>query len=946
IWSIPTISGTGALAVGTALTMNANSTFGLTGMDLINNGTMSGDGTINLSVGNSFTNNGTINPGGVGTVGALTINGNTILGNASVLNFDLGGVGGGQSDSLNVFGNATLAGTVNGQIVAAHVPVFGSAYPVLYVSGSASGVIPSLNLPLGFTPGYNLAAGEALRMIYSNNVNTFTNLAGGLSWTLPGNWSGSVLPSALDIALISAGYSVVHDTGADTVTGLFINGGNALNVSGGSLTVSGTTTLNGALTVSGTGAASFYGLLDGAATGQVNVTGGILNLSTNSSISSFNLGGGTVNAPAGLNVGNFNHSGGWLNGTGTLVVTNSFNQAISNQIVGGLGDTFSSISITQVFGNLLADRLGATGSVAIFANGDVSIKGVAVTGTGLLSSQDAVNIQSTGWVKTEAVSAASGSIRISGDAGVDLDTLDWTPTIHAQTGDVHIGSAVGNVMATYWANVIGQNVNISAAGSVSDGAAPNFGTITANALNVVAGGGINLNTAVANIATNNSGTGNTLINNKGVLMVGSMGDTLGSVTLNNGGNLTVSGISANGLNLTASGTTSDILVNGSATSSNGMTVVAGQDILVGPGGGALIATVGPQTITAGRDISVIQQGGSAYVESWTGLQTLAVGRDLLVQVTNNSGLESHIESSAGQTISVGRNLTMNALDIDQARINNYGGNQFIAVGGDMTLNAVQDIAHIQSTAGTQTINVAGNLSMSGKSSFDNAYLFGALGQTITVGGKLSMLGGTGAADIASNGSLNLIAAGMDLTGGVSANGQAILISHSDVKLGSGAALSAGAGGNMIIAAQGNFFNNSGITTPITAGNAIIYVASQSGSSLGGMVPGFTFYGCSYGNCTVNLPKSGIGFVYRASAQPNSSQGRETELQIEKLVNTIAMVPSGFIGDKPLVASVVMDVPPVDTPVKQKNEAEAEAAVEASVTDPTVPQTLQPLQMCQ
>jgi len=81
------------------------------------------------------------------------------------------------------------------------------------------------------------------------------------------------------------------------------------------------------------------------------------------------------------------------------------------------------------------------------------------------------------------------------------------------------------------------------------------------------------------------------------------------------------------------------------------------------------------------------------------------------------------------------------------------------------------------------------------------------------------------------------------------------------------------------------------------------------------------------------------------SQPVAPTVSETELQVGKLVNTIAMLPGAFVDIKPLVAPVVMDVTPVVTTEEQKKEAEAAVAAGATVLVTTEAQEPQPMMQC-
>ena len=291
-------------------------------------GSIRGSGTLNLGTG-TLTNSGSISPGTTFAPGTLAISGNLQLASGSTLNIKLGGTRDGQYDKLTVTGDVTLGGAVIGSLMEGYTPSNADAISFLTMGGLASGRFGDTNnLPAGFNIGYDLAGGEAARMIFAGgdggtNTDTFTNASGTLEWSTPGNWSTGVLPGPADAALISSNVAVTHATTAnDSIATLTINSLNSLNVSGGSLTVSGVTTLGGTLTVSGTGSAALNGALNGGATGQVNVSsGGTLTLGATSSLNSLSMAGGSLTSAEALTVAsNLTINGGTLTSSGALIL--------------------------------------------------------------------------------------------------------------------------------------------------------------------------------------------------------------------------------------------------------------------------------------------------------------------------------------------------------------------------------------------------------------------------------------------------------------------------------------------------------------------------------------------------------------------------------------------------------------------------------------------------
>ncbi len=396
----------GTIYVGPGSTFSDTSGF-------TNTGTLFGTGTIVVGTGTAgLINQGTINPGGTGVAGTLNIGGDLQLATGSILNIEMGGAGAGESDALAVTGNITMGDTLNTSLINGYVPSNADYIPFLMTGGTASGTFATTNLPPGFSAGYNLAAGEAARLIYSSSgTDTFTNAAGGLDWATPGNWSFGILPGTLDTALISSGYAVTHTTGTDAIAALTINSGNSLDISGGSLAVSGNTTLGGLLTVSG-GSAALNGGVSGATSGQIGVSAGTLT-----------LGAGTTTTLNSLAL-----TGGTLNGAGALVVNGSFSQA-----PGTMGNAFSSINITQTAGDLTAGAMGATGPVSLTALNGALILNNVITGASFNGQATAgVDLGTAGTI-TE--SGTGNAIILNAGAGNFTDSNSSATALSAASGN-------------------------------------------------------------------------------------------------------------------------------------------------------------------------------------------------------------------------------------------------------------------------------------------------------------------------------------------------------------------------------------------------------------------------------------------------------------------------------------------------------------------------------
>ncbi len=376
----------------------SGSTF-LAANDFTNTGTLSGSGTLRLgSAGTgTLTNQGGIAPGN--SPGTLSIEGNLTLGSNSVLTMEVGGATAGQFDRVAVSGNLQMGGSLNATLINGYQPANGDFLPLLASGGTASGSIALPTLPSGFTLGYNLAAGEAARMIFSNLAGSriFTNAAGDLDWATSANWGGS-LPGASDTAVISAGFAVSHASGTDSIGGLTLSSANALNVSGGSLSVSGAALLDGSFTVSGSGAVTLGGAVSGV--GSVALQGGTLTLNGSTSLVALNFSGGTLGGSGSLDVnGSFTRSGGTV-APGLARI--SLQQASGNLAAGALSAGTLALATQDAAGTLLVDgALASTGTLTLDAAGALQVA-AGVTAQSMVLQGRGVQLGSAGLLSASA----------------------------------------------------------------------------------------------------------------------------------------------------------------------------------------------------------------------------------------------------------------------------------------------------------------------------------------------------------------------------------------------------------------------------------------------------------------------------------------------------------------------------------------------------------------
>lgn len=685
------------------------------------NGTSTPVPDTNWGVG--ILNGGTVRTTAAGG-GALTIIGSASPADGGIVL--LGGnvtSGGGEirmvstSGAIGLANGAVVGGPGSGNILMK----IGDSSPIVVGSGTINAGSGALTLSLAggdVNDNNNSITAGALRLLGTGiyNLGGINNNVG----TLAANVTGNVTYNDTDGFAIGSVTS--FDGAAVTTTNGVTATGNALFNAGGAITTSG-----GVVTANS---------LSATAMGGIALATQVTNLTTS------NTGAGNTD----------------ISNTGALTVN-------------GMSDASGSITLNNagsvsVVGGVSANGSALTNGIALSATGALSDitfsgQGGANTASGSISLNAGQDIIHTGGA--QQINSSSGAVTLA--AGRDITHTGGAQQINSSSGAMllnagrdilHTGSTTSQI------NTFSGAMTLMAGRDIVHTDASQINSYS-GAMLLSAGRDI-VHSGSASQINNNGGSltitagqdfihsaSNQINTNSGALNItasrdflhnasGQINTSSGTMTLDVGGNFLYTGsgqinAASSAQTITVGGNLDVAGASSQIRSGGNQAVSAGRDISVGPSGG-LIAATGMQAITAGRDLSVIQNNGSAYVESG-GLQTITVGRNLLVQVTNSSGAEAHIEGGAGQNITVGGNLTLNALDNDQTRINANGGNQTITVGGNMTLNAAQDIAHVQSLAGTQTVMVSGNSSLTG----GGAYMAGSLGQAIVVGGNLDVTRG-------------------------------------------------------------------------------------------------------------------------------------------------------------------------------------------------------------
>ncbi len=838
----PSLQNPGILRVNNGGTLGTSTSF-----TNESTGVVGGRGTLVVASGTgTFTNRGALVPGGNFSGGMFTVTGNVDLADGTLL-VALGGTGAGQSGQLAVGGNLALGGQLNASLLAGYAPAQADAIPLITYGGARSGTAPLLTLPAGFTGGFNLAPGEALRAIYNNLGGTlvFSNAAGDLNWATPANWGGS-LPGALDGALISGGYGVTHNTGADTISSLTVGSGNALSVGGGSLTVTGTTALGGSLAAANGGQLTLQGAVTGTGTASLSF-GGQMTFNGATALSSLAL------------------SGGQIDGTGSLTVNGNFSRS-----GGTMGSGYSLVDITQASGDLHPGALSA--------------------GTVRLSTQDAA-----GRLVVDNTVGATGAMDINAAGGLQVLaapvaaalTAGGNQTITAASVLVQVGTASSGVGARISANG-NQSITVSGNGSLAvlgGSGQNNAAQITAQGLSqsivghggplVITGGsgGGGGNAAVISAGNASASTVQSVSGFSSVQIIG------GAAGANNNALLTSSAgsqsLSAGALFLQggANGTGNDAVANAPAGSQT-VNITGDASLTAGAGGaGNSVVLASPtQALTVGGNLTL--QGGASAA-------TGGLYSDARIGGPNNGAGPGSV------VLNVGGNLVMTGGSNGSGALIGYSAaitqDTTIAVtaGGDIRLNP-----GAQAGSGTRIGSVVGGTLAGGDISLS------APNGTMLMNGNFN--GGVAAeVNLLTSGRITLNALNLDLGSAIS--GQSVQARASNLlQLRDAALLSATAtsGDSMILrTGAGGFDNTAGAGVLSVAGSArwLGYAPDATLINAGGLVAAFKQYAAPFGTTPA---ASGNGLLL-ALAPTLTATLQGTASKVYDATSAATLAPANF-----------------------------------------------------
>ena len=897
--------------VGNYIGTNAAGTGALpnnTGVYLLNSANNNIIGGATAGAGNVISGN---NNFGVLADGAGTIN-NTLLDNLIGVKADQSGnlANGGGSLSLTNGAVVQAGGTFNGAISdAGTLDLDGNAVSIV---GALTGTGTVTNSAASGTATLSVNGTGTFSGIIQDGLTAKTamTVAGGTE-TLSGvnTYSGA---TSIGAGTLKAGTNNAIPSGSDVnvanVVGsiLNLNGFNDTihNLLGGGTTGGGVTIGTGTLTVTADGSIGndyYYGAISGA--GNFTLTGGASmisagNLSYSGTttlqgtqlaiVSTGTLGTGNVvlngaNLAIDVDAGQTRTLSSVISGSGSLAPQGAGSTLILsavNTFTGGV--YFAGGTLRMGVDNALAPST----TISFYNNGEtLDLNGHALTisglgdlvgsnnsfvtlGGGTLTYEDSSNSAYSGVISGSGafVQAGSGRLTLTGNNAISGTTTISTGAIQVgnggTTGSLGSGAVVDNSTLTFdrsdtvsITNAISGTGTLnltSTGGAISQSAAISVATVVASAAT-----GITLATpgdALSTFTATNSTSGNvSLTNTIGTLTIDGIGESGGTVTVNNTGSVVVAGtVSAAGgsaIGLTSTGTLSEagsglISTTGTASiSSSGGANLGGANAIssltaTNTTGGAISLTNTSTTLT----VTGITQSGTAAGSDVTINQTGALSTTGAISTTATANGAITVTSSG--TLLIGANVTAGG----SGNLTLSGNLAGLTTGNFVGVNV--NAATVQSTSGVVLLEGTG-----GNSGTINAGVEvqgGGIVQTTGTGGSITIMG-TGGSSTGNNDF------GVDITGTgskVTSNGDNVSITGQ------------GGGTGSATMADGVFVAIGGTIT--SGGSGTVTVQATGGAGTGFSGSGTGMYNVGVWVDTTGMITSGGGGAVAITGTGGSS----------------------------------------------------------------------------
>ena len=734
------------------MTLSGTSSGNFSGTTAVREGTLSVAGDANLGSGTVTLNGGTLTVTGTGTIdNAITLGSNSGTVNTAVA-VTLSGVIGG-SGGLTKTGSGTL--TLLGS----------NSYSGLTVSAGTVSIAADGNLGSG---AVTLAAGSKLQVTGATTIDNAVALTGSaevqtdaavtISGTITGNTrtltksgSGTLTLSGTNNSAgsgvsgitVSAGTLAVGastNLGQTTLTldggtlasiavfssgtGVTLGGGGGtVDVSAGSITLSGTVSGTGGLSITSTNAGNVLGL-----SGTNSYSGGTM------------LGSGILQfgSDTAAGTGTLTVNGGKLRGSGSTART-----IANNLVLGGTMTMSGSAALTftgtvdlggtaRTVNNTITESLTLNGAVS---NGSLT---VANGGTGGLvlggtNSMTGITVSSGTLSVADAASLGSGTTTLSGG------TLSITgATTIANAIALSSGSTISNAAAATLSGVLSGSGTLTKAGAGTltlSGTNTHTGAVTVSAGTLAAAGG----SAIGDASAVTVSSGATLSLGSGNETIGSLagaGNVVLSYRLTAGGNnsdTTFSGIisSTNTSGLTKTGT--GTLTLSGANSYTGSTTVSAGTLAVS--GSGTVGSGSAVTVDSGATLS--SSAATLSLGSLAGAGTVSIGANTLYAGSNNTSTSfTGTFSGSGAFYKLGTGT----LTLSGTNSSSFTGTMTVRDGGTLSVAGDANLG-----AGTVTLN-GGTLTVTGAGTIDNAFDTGVNGATIDTGVAVTLSGAIGGSD--------------------------------------------------------------------------------------------------------------------------------------------------------------------------------------------------------
>jgi filamentous hemagglutinin family protein len=819
-------------------------------------------GIIALANGNYVVNSRNWN----GNMGAATFGSSTsgVSGAVSAGNSLVGSTAG---DRVGNRGIITLA---NGNYVVGSRNWHGNMGAVTFGSGSSgvSGAISASNSLVGSTAGDYVGSGGITLLSNGNYVVDSSNWNGNRGAVTFGSGTSGV------VGAVSAGNSLVGSTagasiGNDGITAL-ANGNYVVSSSGwnggmGAATFgSGTSGVVGAVSASNSlvGSTAYDSVGSDGITALANGNYVVSSSNWNGGMGAVTFGSGTSGVVGAVSASNSlvgSTAYDYVGGDGITALTNGNYVVRSSNWNGGMGAaTFGSGSSgvsgavsasNSLVGSTAGDSVGGDGITAL-ANGNYVVRssywngqrGAATFGSGTSGVSGAVSAGNSLVGSTAYDRVGRGGITLLSNGNYVVSSSYWNGAIGAATfgngtsgvagavaaGNSLVGSTAGDYVGSGGITALANgNYVVSSANWNGNKGAASFGSGTSGVVGVVSAG----NSLVGSTASDYVGSGRVtaLANGNYVVSSSNWNGGMGAATFGSGTSGVSGAVSAS--NSLVGSTAGDYVGNtGIYAFANGNYVVASGNWSGNKGA----ATYGNGTSGVSGVVSASNSLVGTTANDYVGSGGEGGGNIMALANGNYLVASSHYAAGAGQVlIGTPGDLGFATGTGSSMSFNPSALSATLAAGTAVTLQASNDI----------TVNAAINVAGAGGGAF-----------TLEAGRNINL----NSSITTANSNFTAVAGA---PGAISADR---LAGTPSITLGVGASINAGTGNVELAAIGGNFVNNSGSASPITANKTRIYSTNVAGDTFGGMDTSSHFFNVNYaGGSTpgVTLPASGQTFLF-------------------------------------------------------------------------------------